>query len=715
MTTWNENENENEHDLENEHDGMLPETPSDNWEQGETHELSTREVSFRRRETGNPSDEVTAPVVSSDGPADEPEPPLEEPAAVPAVEQKVPFYKREISLGRKKERPVEAVAAVATVAPAPPVESTPAETVDMPVNGGSEHEAPAGVSSVRTRRNGASSGGGASVGVKISQGSISAAVVEQRDGVGELTALVRRPLDPGVVVDGEVANVPALAQALEAMWSEERLPRRGVRLGLFGSRVGVRPVDITGIDEDDRFANAVRFKAHEVLPIGVQESVLDYRVLSERVIESGELVRRTLLVVAPRDQVMPYVEAFRTARIGLDAVDIDALALMRAFVDPVQPGGVAQDSAAVVVSMDRDGSTLLVSGGGMCEFTRAFDWGGSLLSAAVAEQLEITPDQAWGLLETLARQGAAGRPIEDENERAAAEIVRARLVPFARELVSSLQFYQQQLGSLGIADIVLAGTLADVPGVAEALHQLIGVEVRIGDPAARLVLRTPIDAEQQSTVASMAIPIGLAVRDVPERAIDLIPPDERVKIRWRPRLAPIVLPAAAAIPLVVVGLAFFQAAGTVSDREAQLETIQADLDALPQPNASIDPALTGEAGQRASSVASLLGQRLAWNTTLSDVSRVLPADVWLTSFNAAIPDPAAVAAGSTGPTSVEIAGKAVTYGALSQALTRLAAVPSLSDVQLFSSTAEEIGLPSGKKVKVIGFQISANVDSEEGS
>lgn len=702
MTTWNEHEHE--------HETPPDDSPADTWEQGETHELSAREVSFRRRPSENREEHVgdeAFPVAEPQavGPAHAPEH-----AGEPA---KVPFYKRELSLGKKRQRPTEGAA---TTAPRPPLPD------EMPLHSTAPAAQPEStsraVASVRSRRSGNGGGGlQATVGVKIGQSAISVAVVDHRDGVGELTTLVRRPLDHGVVVDGEVTNVPALAQALESLWADERLPRRGVRLGLFGSRVGVRPVDITGIDEDERFANAVRFKAHEVLPIGVQESVLDYRVLSERVLDSGELVRRTLLVVAPRDQVMPFVEAFRTARIGLEAVDIEALALLRAFVDPGQPGlPNPQDSAAVVVAMEREGSTLLVSGGGMCEFTRAFDWGGNVLAGAVAEQLQITPEEAWSELENLARLGASGKPLEEDSEREAAEVVRARLVPFARELVSSLQFYQQQLGSLGIADIVLTGTLAEIPGVAEALHQLIGVEVRIGDPAARLVVRASLDDGEPWTLGSMAIPIGLAVRDLPQRAVDLVPPEERVKIRWRPRLAPVLLPAAAAIPLAVIGLTFFQASTTVSDREAQLQTIQADLAALPKPNASIDPALTGEAGQRANTVASLLGQRLAWNSTLTDVSRVLPADVWLTSLSARLPDAAAGAVPSValGPTSVELAGKAVSYAALSQALTRLSTVPSLSDVELFSSTAEEIGLPSGKKVKVIGFQVSANVDTAAG-
>jgi type IV pilus assembly protein PilM len=711
MTIWNQNDDEND------------EQPSGEpgWEQGETQELSMREVSFRRRPTDEPhaSDPAAHDDVVDDAAADSVEMFSDaglQPVTPETAPEKVPFYKREITLGRKKRpEPAYTVAVPAAAAEPAPAADAVGEAPPAPaaVEPPAEQEA-ATAAGLRARKGG---GGLTVAGVKIGQSTISVAVAEQRAGVDELTRLARRPLQPGVVVDGEVKDVPALAKALETLWAEEGLPRKNVRLGLFGSRIGVRPVDIVGIEEADQFANAVRFKAHEVLPIGVHESVLDFRVLSERVNETGERVRRTLLVVAPRDQVLPYVEAFRTARIGLAAVDIDALALLRAFVDPGQPGlTTAEDSAAVVVAMDREGSTLLVAGGGQCDFTRAFDWGGNLVAAGVAEQLEVSLDQAWDVLESLARHGAAGKPVEDEQGRQAAEVVRARLVPFARELVSSLQFYQQQHGSLGIADIVLTGPLADVPGVVDALHQLIGVAVRVGDPTARLVVRGAPDEGQHWTLGSMATPIGLAVTDRAERAVDLIPPDQRVKIRWRPRLAPVLLPAAAAIPLAVVGFSFFQASSTVSERQGTLDAVQAELAALPEPNASIDPALTGEAGQRAASVASLLGQRLAWNGMLDDLSRVLPSDVWLTTVSASLPAvPGAAPPLGTGTTSVEIAGKAVSYPALAQALTRLSTLPSLSDVKLFNSTAEEIGLPNGKKVKVVGFQISANVDSAGGS
>ena len=94
---------------------------------------------------------------------------------------------------------------------------------------------------------------------------------------------------------------------------------------------------------------------------------------------------------------------------------------------------------------------------------------------------------------------------------AAREAVRRQLQSFARELVSSLQFYQNQPDSLGIGEIVLTGGTVHLRGLAEELQTLIGVNVRPGDPLARVKVGKKIkDAEQ---IGSLAIAIGLGIED----------------------------------------------------------------------------------------------------------------------------------------------------------------------------------------------------------
>jgi Tfp pilus assembly PilM family ATPase len=82
---------------------------------------------------------------------------------------------------------------------------------------------------------------------------------------------------------------------------------------------------------------------------------------------------------------------------------------------------------------------------------------------------------------------------------------------FARELVSSLQFYQNQPGSLGIGEIVLTGGTTGLPGLAEELERLIGVHVRVGDPLARVkVAKHGAETDQ---IGSLAVAIGLGIED----------------------------------------------------------------------------------------------------------------------------------------------------------------------------------------------------------
>ena len=129
----------------------------------------------------------------------------------------------------------------------------------------------------------------------------------------ELVQAARTSLDHGIVVNGELRDPEALAVALKAFFAEHKLPKRGVRLGIANNRIGVRTFEVTGIEDPKQLANAIRFRAQEVLPIPLEEAVLDYQVLSEGVTEDGQPLRRVLLVVAYRELVDRYVYACRKA------------------------------------------------------------------------------------------------------------------------------------------------------------------------------------------------------------------------------------------------------------------------------------------------------------------------------------------------------------------------------------------------------------------
>jgi type IV pilus assembly protein PilM len=319
------------------------------------------------------------------------------------------------------------------------------------------------------------------------------------------------PLPRGVVVGGELREPEELATALKTFFKKNKLPRTNVRLGISNNRIGVRTFEIAGIGDPQQLANAVRFRAQETLPIPLDEAVLDHRILDDKVGEDGARVCRVLLVVAHRELVERYVGACRKAGLKLVGIDLEAFALLRALSDPEQPPG--EDAAVVCVSIGHDRSTLAVSDGRVCEFTRVLAWGGSALDGALARVLDLTPSAVVPIKHALSLRDegeAAGLDARHADE--ARRAMASELQSFARELVASLRFYQEQPNSLGIVEIMVTGGGATCAGLTEELERLIGIPVRLADPLVRMKARKE-QPESPASAASMAVAVGLGIED----------------------------------------------------------------------------------------------------------------------------------------------------------------------------------------------------------
>ena len=401
---------------------------------------------------------------------------------------RVPFYKRDLSFGRKSKKEFD------ETVEAKPKRASRSFSIPRP--------AP------RAVRGG--KGAKRLVGLKIGASQLAAATVSN-NGHAEVLQLARETLDAGIVSNGELREPELLAEALKAFFKQHKLPKRGVRLGIATNRIGVRTLEISGIDDAKQLANAIKFRAQEALPIPIDEAVLDYQVLSETRNEEGESTRRILLVLAYRDLIDRYVAACKKAGIQLVGIDLEAFALLRAVAAPREEGTSAQ-AALVAVTVGHDRTTFAVSDGRTCEFTRVLDWGGHTLNVGIARALDLAPSEVDDFKRELSLHGnEVPEGLSQTQAAKAREALNRQVQSFARELVSSLQFYQNQPGSLGIGEIVLTGGTAHLGGFAEELGRLIGVRVRVGDPLVRVKIAKKLREPEQ--LGSMSVAIGLGIED----------------------------------------------------------------------------------------------------------------------------------------------------------------------------------------------------------
>jgi type IV pilus assembly protein PilM len=441
----------------------------------------------------------------------EPEPDIEAPAG-----ETVPWYKRDLSFSRKPKAAKKPKAEKPAKQPKqkkqkqPKEERVPFYKKELSFGGKKAVKATTPSKSKSQKGSTPSKQLKRVTGLKIGGSQLAAARVHN-NGVPELVQVARQELDPGIIVGGELRDPDALVSALKDFFKRHKLPRQGVRLGIANNRIGVRTFELSGIDDVKQLENAVRFRAHEALPIPIEDAVIDWQILDEWEGEEG-VTRRILLVVAYRDLLDRYVDACRKAGIKLVGIDLEAFALLRVIAEPLPAESGPTSAAIVVVSVGHDRSTFAVSDGRVCEFTRVLDWGGASLNIAIARELDIAPSEAEPIKRTLSlMRPDTPEGLTEDQARRARDGIQRQLQSFARELVSSLQFYQKQPNSLGIGEIVLTGGTAHLHGLAEELQTLIGVSVRPGDPLTRVKVGKKIkDAEQ---VGSLATAIGLGIED----------------------------------------------------------------------------------------------------------------------------------------------------------------------------------------------------------
>jgi Tfp pilus assembly protein PilN len=191
------------------------------------------------------------------------------------------------------------------------------------------------------------------------------------------------------------------------------------------------------------------------------------------------------------------------------------------------------------------------------------------------------------------------------------------------------------------------------------------------------------------------------------RAVNLLPKDEG---RSRPQPGAVALTGVVGSVLLTVVVCgwFLMASSSVSDRQSELDGLNAELAAIPPPPPppQAQSRLVAEKDARLAVLGKALASRIAWDRVLREVSLVVPDDVWLETMNSNGPDPAApTAPGATAAEgSFAITGYTYSHDGVARLLARLSVIPHLEDVELVSSVLDKGG--ARPKVK---FSITAGL------
>jgi type IV pilus assembly protein PilM len=473
-----------------------------------------------------------------------------------------------------------------------------------------------------------------------------AIVVLQSSGTER--ARVRRaivhPLPFGLVVDGEVVNAERLAVELRALFAEHKLPHE-VRVGLAHPRLMVRMVELPASLDGRELDAAVRHLAGDLLPVGLDQLVVDYRCVGQAPHDGGPPQQRVLMAAARVDGIERLTRALSGAHLRAERIQLSGLAMLRAL-EPPPLGGQAilyvQAGALTNVVIAEDGEPLLV---------RAASAGSEAIAAGLAERTGITHEAARAHSAALGVRAAphhgAPKAISGELEAAVSLQVREGLRRVVAEIQSSRGFYSARPDARTIGGVVLTGAMTTWPGVSELLRDELNLPVLPAGREAWPDVGTVSVAPERLDVA-----VGLTLAADDERP-DLRPrsgPGKQLEPAPDARVAQVVcgvvaLLAAAVVYMVVVS-------NQVSSGKQRLGQISGELVTAEQQAARLKPYADFASATlaRRQAVRQVAATRFDWDRALRQLSQVEPGNVWLTSAKGTLTSTTSVdgGAGDTG-------------------------------------------------------------------
>jgi len=304
------------------------------------------------------------------------------------------------------------------------------------------------------------------------------------------------PLEPGIIRDGEVADVDGLAEALKTLYRENKGLDKRVRVGLANQKIVVRVVDLPYLEDAKELEAAVRFQAQDQLPMPLEHAVLDHQPLVIVDDPAGRR-QRVLLVAARREMVERVLAALRAAGLKPEGVDLSAFATVRAL------HRAGPDDELVLYLAIGGLTNLAVARGTECTFARASGSGVEALAVELAERAALTLEHAYGWLAHVGVQD----PVEDvTGDREIVDHTRQILLDgvrrIASEVRSSLDFHRMQEDAGTVSRAVMTGAASAIPGFDVALASELGIPVEQG-----LVDGAPagIDAGRVTVAAGLAL------------------------------------------------------------------------------------------------------------------------------------------------------------------------------------------------------------------
>lgn len=310
------------------------------------------------------------------------------------------------------------------------------------------------------------------VGVDIGSDSVRGVEVKNPGRNPRIIRFAEVPLPQGSVRRGEVIEIGTVATALRRLWANGRFGTKDVVLGMGGPRVLSRDLSVPRAPIA-QIREALPFHVQDLLPVPINEAILDFYPVSEGMGESGPVVNG-LLVAAIKEAVSANVAAVTKAGLTPVGVDLIPFALVRALTPAAGSRGLV-----AVLSIGANTTNVVLVQDGVPQFVRIIPAGGDDITRGLMARLQLSSGQAEAAKRELGLTQSPLRPEHKPVADAIFEVAGEQL----NAIRNTLNYYINSRHGAVVDRIVLSGGGSQLLGLPRTLSDLTGIPVLPAEPA----------------------------------------------------------------------------------------------------------------------------------------------------------------------------------------------------------------------------------------
>ena len=320
-------------------------------------------------------------------------------------------------------------------------------------------------------------------------------------GVQRIERYTIEPLPRDAVVDGNITNLEAVAEAVKRAWKRLGSSVKHVAMALPAAAVITKRIVVPAGQREQDLELQVETEANQYIPFALDEVNLDFQVIGPA--PSGADDVEVLIAASRKEKVEDRVACADAAGLIPVVMDVESYAMQAAFeLVEAQLPGLGRDRIIALIDIGANVMNVTVLKNDQQLYTREQAFGGNLLTQDIMRVYGMRIEEA----EAAKRTGALPENYE-------AELLRPFMDNLALEVSRALQFFFTSTQYSRVDYIVLAGGCAVIAGLEEVVAARTQIETIVANPFVNMLTSSRIRPKQLIADApSLMVACGLALR-----------------------------------------------------------------------------------------------------------------------------------------------------------------------------------------------------------